>query len=220
MLEQLLPDGVIVECGDPERSSIDLLPAERALVERAVEKRQREFRMGRHCARTALQRLGIVDFAVLVGNNREPLWPAGVVGSITHTRGFCAAAIAPSSHFVGIGIDAEVAEPLEPSIAAAVATRSETSRIDALDPGLAARVVFSAKEAFYKCQFYRTRHWLGFFDVSLELEDSGDFSATLLVDAPPLRRGFSVRGRWALTEALLFTTVCLRNDDLALHAAR
>ena len=192
---------------------MDLLPAERALVERAVEKRQREFSVGRHCARTALQRMGIVDFAILAGENREPLWPAGVVGSITHTRGFCAAALAASSRFLGIGIDAEVAEPLGPAIADAVATRFETSRIERLAPGLAARLVFSAKEAFYKCQFYRTRHWLGFFDVSLELEGSGDFRATLLVDALPLRRGFSIRGRWALAEGLLFTAICLPNED-------
>lgn len=209
MLEQMLPAGIIVECGDPDRTRVELMPAEHALVERAIEKRQREFAMGRQCARRALRRMGIVDFAILAGESREPLWPSGIVGSITHTRGFCAAAVARSSDFFGIGIDVELAEPLSPALANAVATPAEASRIQTMEPGLAARLVFSAKESLYKCQFYHTRHWLGFFDVSIDLEESGDFSATVLVEAPPLPRGFSIRGRWAVNEGLLFTAMWL-----------
>ena len=66
--------------------------------------------------------------------------------------------------------------------------------------------------AGYAPHWYTGKAWLGFFDVSVELEDSGDFSACLLVDALPLRRGFSIRGRWARAEGLLFTAICLPRE--------
>ncbi|HEY0466953.1 MAG TPA: 4'-phosphopantetheinyl transferase superfamily protein [Polyangiaceae bacterium] len=209
MFERMLPEGFIVECGDPRCAQVTLLDTERSLIEGSIEKRRREFSMGRHCARLALARLGVAEIAILAGTKREPVWPSGIVGSITHTDGFCAAAVGPASRFLGVGIDVELAEPLDRQTAIAVASDSEANRLSALDPGLAARLVFSAKESFYKCQFYHTRHWLDFFDVVIELEEQGEFSASLLVDALPLCRGLSIRGRWAVREGLLFTAIWL-----------
>jgi len=71
-----------------------LMPEEARYLGRAVPKRVREFAAGRLCARRALAEFGIVDFAVEVADDRQPVWPASMVGSITHTAGFCAAVAA------------------------------------------------------------------------------------------------------------------------------
>ena len=164
---------------------------------------------GRKCARVALAQLGTPGAAILSGELREPLWPAGIVGSITHAGGQCAAAVGPASEYDGVGIDLEETDALEPEIAARVALREEMTALGPMDPQRCARLVFSAKEAFYKCQFYLTRHWLNFFDLRIELRENGHFSARLLVDAGPLQRGSQLHGRWKQCEGFFATAICL-----------
>ena len=102
MLSSLLPPEVAVEeCfGDPEDAV--LMPGEEAVIARAVEKRRLEYITTRHLARNALARLGFPPVAIGTGGNREPLWPAGVVGSMTHCRGYRAAAVARAGGVAGV----------------------------------------------------------------------------------------------------------------------
>jgi len=179
------------------------------LVQSAVDKRRLEFSRGRQCARAALRRLGFADGPILTGSQREPLWPAGVVGSITHTDGLCLAAVASQKSYSGVGIDVEPAAPLTPAVAERIATEVEMNALSAMPPLLAARLIFSAKESFYKSQFYLTREFLGFFDVSIELEPGGEFSARLLVDAGSFEQGACFRGRFRVRDGFLFTAVHL-----------
>jgi hypothetical protein len=65
-----------------------LFPEKEAVISRAVDKRRREFQTVRHCARRALRELGVPPAAVLPGERREPVWPPGVVGSLTHCTGY------------------------------------------------------------------------------------------------------------------------------------
>jgi 4'-phosphopantetheinyl transferase EntD len=67
---------------------------EEAAISRAVEKRRRDFRTVRHCSRRALRELGVPPTAVAPGERRKPVWPPGVVGSLTHCTGYRAAAVA------------------------------------------------------------------------------------------------------------------------------
>jgi len=154
MLEGLLPEDVRTAWGDPREDAPLALPAEEALIERAVEKRKREFRKARACARGLLEEFGVRDFALLSGAQREPLWPDGLVGSVTHTEGLCAVVVGSGARYAGLGIDVEPAQPLETPIAERVCVRGEfehASSVTKLEPLVAARLVFSAKEAFYKC---------------------------------------------------------------------
>src|ERR1700688_5221299 len=73
----------------------------------ATQKRQREFLAGRWCAKQALQCLGAGSTHVAMAGDRAPIWPDGVVGSITHTGGFVAAAVAWAADIAGVGIDSE-----------------------------------------------------------------------------------------------------------------
>jgi 4'-phosphopantetheinyl transferase EntD len=59
---------------------------EAALLPHNVAPRRREeFLLGRCAARLALRKAGLrYDLPVLRGSRREPCWPDGFVGSITH----------------------------------------------------------------------------------------------------------------------------------------
>jgi len=211
VFDDVLPPDFAVEWGDPREPSSPLFPEEAQLVASAVEKRRLEFSRGRQCARAALRRLGVAEAPLLSGSQREPLWPTGVVGSITHTTGLCVAAVAWQRSYAGVGIDVELAAPLTQAVAERIATEAEMSALASMSPLFAARLIFSAKEAFYKCQFYRTRQFLGFFDVALELEPHGEFSARLLRAAGPLERGGCFRGTWRQRDGFLCTAIQMPN---------
>jgi 4'-phosphopantetheinyl transferase EntD len=181
-------------------------------VARAVPKRVGEFAAGRACARRALARLAIADFPLRVGEHREPLWPEGITGSITHTAGFCGVVVARKTAVLALGIDAELASAVHPGLWRQIATPEELLWLAGLAKSQAdtlACVVFSAKEAFFKCQFPLTREWLNFTDVTVHVERSG-FSISpcralaldALVPAP-------WAGRYALENPLVVTGVSL-----------
>ncbi|MDQ3204730.1 MAG: 4'-phosphopantetheinyl transferase, partial [Pseudomonadota bacterium] len=56
-----------------------------ASIQRSVAKRQAEFLAGRVCARAALLALEGLDFTPIIGEDRAPVWPAHISGSITHS---------------------------------------------------------------------------------------------------------------------------------------
>ena len=208
---RLLPASVIVVDGPIGDETASLLPEEQEEVRAAVAKRHREFAASRAHTRRALAQLGIAAGPLLSSPDRDPIWPDGIVGSISHMEGFCAVAVARSSDVRALGIDLEPDVPLERSLWRLIATDRERQWLEGLPEGSrgrAARLLFSAKEAFYKCQFPSTREPLDFRDVELEVEPAlGEFRVTLLRDAGPWRRGQSVGGRHACDSSLLVTAM-------------
>ncbi len=215
ILDGLFPAGVVSEHGNPEHSAAPLFPAEAALVERAVDKRKREFAKGRECARRVLERLGVRDFPLLSGAQREPLWPPGIAGSITHTAGLCAAVACEQRLFPSLGIDVEPAEPITAEIAARISKPHELRAADKLadfDELLVARLIFSAKEAVYKCQFPISREFVGFEEVAIALEPDGTFISEWLRKPPPVpERAYRLLGRWCRRDGFLLTTAWLES---------
>lgn len=113
----LLPPSVAIARADQAAQWEEgLLPEERTLIRTAVAKRQREFTAGRNCARAAMRALGWPEQqigAIGVGAHREPLLPPGLIGSITHSAHFCAAAVArDDGELLSLGIDADANQPL------------------------------------------------------------------------------------------------------------
>lgn len=205
LLAPLLPPGVASAARDPA-APVELHADEAPYVARAVEKRQREFASGRACARMAMAKLGFPPCAIPSGPRREPLWPDGVVGSVTHTAGFCAAAVATRAAYAGLGIDAEPDGPLSEAVSARVCHAEElgAARALELDAATLAHVVFSAKESVYKCQFPASGTYLGFHDVRLELEEA-TFRAVLAVPVGPYEQGHVFRGSWRRSGGLILT---------------
>ncbi len=176
LIEALFPPGVAAaELRLPGDASL-LDPAEAVFVARAIPKRVGEFTAGRLCARSALARFGIERFALRAGVDRQPIWPEGIVGSITHTAGFCAAVAGPRAEFAALGLDTERAASVEPKLWRSILIAAEIDWIESLPSATqasAATLVFSAKEAFYKCQYPCTGERLSFHDVEVQPTDWG-----------------------------------------------
>jgi 4'-phosphopantetheinyl transferase EntD len=87
MIEQLLPAGVVAVEVFEDVPGEPVFPGEEDLVANAVVRRRCEFVTARRCAHQALAKLGHAPAPIRTGPKREPQWPAGLVGSITHTTG-------------------------------------------------------------------------------------------------------------------------------------
>ena len=119
--------------------------------------RRVQFAAGRECAARAMRQLGggePVD--VPRGPAGEPVWPDGWSGSITHKDDYFCAAVARRSQALAIGIDAEqiIASDRASAIAPRVTLAQEAvvgGR--SLPPGLRVSILFSIKEAVFKCLY-------------------------------------------------------------------
>ncbi len=150
----------------------ELHPDEEPAIERAVERRQAEFRAGRACAHRALATLGFPAAGIPRDATRAPVWPAGVVGAITHCDGYCGAAVARVDDYSGLGIDAEVVDRVTDDILTRITTPREREVLTDLPPDLArfgAAALFSVKESVHKALYPRTGVALAFTDVELAL---------------------------------------------------
>ena len=200
--------------------------AELAELGAAPPGRQQEFARARICAHAAVSRLGRAPEPVLMGARREPRWPAGLVGTITHCAGYRAAAVAPAVEVLAIGLDAEPDQPLPTDVARLALTDAdragsgELARFRNWD-----RAAFSARESVFKAWFAVTGRWLDFADVTLSLAPDDRWNGTLtatvgaqVTGAPELVRAYGTavltgRFRWARAGALdlVLTAVTLRH---------
>jgi 4'-phosphopantetheinyl transferase EntD len=200
-VESLFPEGVIAMHVYGTVSTRHLFPEEQRCVATAVKKRQSELAAGRVCARRALAMIGFVEAPLLSTRDRTPLWPAGAIGSISHTDGYRVAVAGLARDFSGIGIDAEILGCVELKFWQEVFRVEEINRLQLLNESRQTEistVMFSAKEAFYKCQFTLTGAWLGFEDISVETaEDRFQVLVCNTKAATPLPRR-SLYGRFAI----------------------
>lgn len=208
VLESLLPLPVITAEAFADDPGEPCFPGEEDLVATASDGRRREFVTSRRCAREALAALGVAPAPIRPGARREPLWPAGVAGSITHCAGYRAAAVARLGDVAGLGIDAEPHAPLPPRVLGAVTAPGDAERLAALAADHPAvhwdRLLFSAKESVYKAWYPVTGRWLGFPDAALEIDPAaGTFVAHLLVPAP----FGTLTGRYLVDRGLVVTAV-------------
>ena len=216
LLQELFGEGVETEEVDSSAQGVsELLPAESAAVGRARDRRLLEFRAGRHCARLALARLGLPNVPVPQGSDRAPVWPEGIVGSISHTSRsglfWCGAAVAHAEKARSLGLDAEIDEPLEQRLYSRVLTRQERSRLGdepAELRGFLAKLVFSAKECVYKAQYPLSKAFLEFADVEVVI-GQGTFVGRMVRDAPPFGQGDQIGGRWVRAGGVIVTAIRL-----------
>jgi 4'-phosphopantetheinyl transferase EntD len=213
VIRALFPPGVCVAIGPNDDDEVTLHPEEAELARTMGPARRREFAAGRGCARRAIAELGVPGGPVLRGLRRAPSFPDGVVGAITHTNGFCAAAVARGDAFAGVGLDAERDEAISERAAARICAPGELAALRALSgrtPESWAAIVFSAKETLYKAYFPLTGFFIGFRDALVALfpdsADAGRFEARLLRrDAPDAAGQRRFAGRYACDGARVIT---------------
>jgi 4'-phosphopantetheinyl transferase EntD len=141
-----------------------------ALRGNVAEKRRNEFLLGRAAARLALIGAGMPNPSpVKQRAGRDPDWPAGIVGSITHCAPWAVAAVSKSESLRSIGIDLEDVEavPVE-EIVELVSTDTECKWIlRGPNSKLKLASLFSAKEAAYKAIFPLCRRFFDFHAMEL-----------------------------------------------------
>lgn len=203
-LRDMLGPLVGVAVTDPTAPADDLPPALAAAMVRAVPKRRAEFAAGRRAVRAAMADIGLPPADIAQGADRAPIWPAGLSGSIAHCDRACIAAV--SAAHPSIGIDIEPATPLDADLIPVICTPAEQAWLARqADAGLAAKMIFSAKEAVYKAQYPLTGQVIGFDAVTLTLSEGGAYRATLALDVPPL--GGCIR---VVQDVIL--TICIHQD--------
>ncbi len=211
MMREILPDTVVVCEVRGDDASAYLLPAEAELIKRAVLSRQRDFTLARTCARRALVSLGYPPAPILQGARREPLWPTGAIGSITHCAGYAAAAVTMTGDRRVLGIDAEPHEPLPSGVGDFTLLEEERAWLSCAPADTHwDRVLFSAKEAIYKSWYPVMDCWLGFEDASIDINPvSGSFKARILAPRPAPDGGTLIgfNGRLLVRDGFIFTAV-------------
>ncbi len=215
---ELLPDYVALREADPREYPSDLsplTPEEAALVERAVDKRRREYTAGRVLAREAAACLGVDGLVLVNDERRAPMWPEGLVGSITHTRTWCAAAVARRADVRSVGLDVEQDAPLRPKLWDTVCTRRDLAWLQAQPEaarGWLAKALFSAKEAAYKAQYLLTAQLLGFHAMSVRIDaEAGSWRATFeRPSGGEFAVGDVLEGRMRRANGLIATALVIR----------
>lgn len=193
------------------------LPEEEPLIARSVAKRRNEFITARHCARLAMEQLGVPNAPIMKGEKGEPQWPSGIVGSLTHTHGYRGAVVGRASAVRSVGVDAEPHDVLPDKVLEAISLPAERREIGALPADLHwDRILFCAKEATYKAWFPLTQRWLGFEDAHITFAVdatgvAGGFVSRILIDpaarsGPPLTE---LAGRWSVAGGLALTAIVL-----------
>lgn len=201
---------------DPRGTPDALWPEEEDAVRAAVPSRRREFAIGRTAARLAMDQLGTPAKAIPTGEDRAPVWPGGIVGSLSHTRTACVAALAHAADLRSIGIDIETNDALPEDLIPVVCTAQEQDWLEtqpAGQRGVLAKLIFSAKECAYKCQYPLTRQLFGFETLTIlpgtDARGQGVFEATFTRPIGGFVQGSSLKGRYAMDAGFVITAMTL-----------
>ena len=221
-LPDALPDMVLLSTrfdpsllvpDDFRRSQIEPPPS----VQRSVAKRQAEFLAGRLCARAALLQLQGLDCSPAIGEDRAPVWPSGICGSITHSTGHAAAIVAQKADWRGLGMDLENLLNVERAerLAGEILTPAELKRMAAgrrEQRALTVTLTFSVKESLFKALYpiVQQRFYFEHAEV-LEWTDRGQVRLRLLTDlSSEWRNGSELDAQFAVKEGQLLSLVSIR----------
>jgi 4'-phosphopantetheinyl transferase EntD len=127
-------------------------------------------------ARELLARLGYSDAHVPRGTGREPIWPAGIVGSLAHDDELALAAVALQRDFASVGIDVEPARELPADMRELIASPNELRAV--ADDPLKGKLLFAAKEAVYKACYPLDHEFLEFGDIEVDFANSRAITRT------------------------------------------
>jgi 4'-phosphopantetheinyl transferase EntD len=134
-------------------------------------KRLKDFSTGRYCARKALVDLGCTDTEILMGDYKQPIWPKGYVGSISHSGKLVGAVTAKASKVKSIGLDIETIGKIKPEMWRLLYTEAESDFLNSFtgeEQAYYTTLIFSYKEAFYKLQYPLTKTFLNFTDAEVK----------------------------------------------------
>ncbi|MEH7827751.1 4'-phosphopantetheinyl transferase family protein [Gemmobacter denitrificans] len=154
----------------------------------AHPRRQADYLAGRAVARHALAGFGHTG-APPMGPDKLPVWPGGLIGSISHARGHMACLVLPDTGVCpGLDIEAVASGSALEAILSHCLTDAERAALPAPDMTRHATRLFSAKEALFKALHPSVGRYFG-FDAA-ELVPGNRLALRLTGDLTPhLRAG-------------------------------
>ncbi|RWU21844.1 4'-phosphopantetheinyl transferase [Pseudomonas alkylphenolica] len=200
-------DPALLASDDFARAGIE----QTASLQRSVAKRQAEYLAGRVCARAALQHLNGLEYVPGTHEDRSPVWPAGISGSITHGKGWAAAVVARDADCQGLGLDQEslLSDARAERLAREILTAAELQRMQAGQTGLTVTLTFSLKESLFKALYpiVRQRFYFEHAEV-LEWSTDGHARLRLLTDlSAQWHKGRELEGQFSLQDDQLLSLV-------------
>ena len=171
--------------------------------------RRREFHDGRALATELIAEMGFPARDILVGAAGEPIWPPGVIGSISHTSEALAVAVAVDSAYASIGLDIEFERAVDMDLWPSICSTRELAWLHGLDEPTAriqSTLLFSAKESGYKCQFPLTRQFLEFEQAEIRVDpERHSFAITFSEHTKIFKLGLNIVGRYLHTRRHVVT---------------
>lgn len=198
-------------------------------LQNAVQKRKAEYIAGRYCAKQAFEQLtkknnsiSINDFHIGTAENRAPIWPNSVCGSITHSKGYAAAAVGLTDVIRSVGIDSEkiVEQKTANNIASHILTKDEQLRADKgeyknddiADFVTYLTLLFSAKESIYKCLFPLVNQFFNFHDAVILIDSNTPgvfrFELNKMLNSE-FKTGYQGKGHYKLDDGFVHTAIVL-----------
>ena len=196
-------------------------------IRNSVPKRQAEFVAGRICAQSILATYGLTRHGIPIGSSREPLWPPGFLGSITHNGRYAAAVACPAGDLLGVGIDIEtiVNDDARQAMVELVISPEEAAYLRRDDTGIGfdsmLTLVFSAKESFFKAAFAHVQQYIDFDAVKLvHINPESRVMLFRCVEtiSPRLPAGQEFHAFYEFVDTASIFTVVLLHNDMALRA--
>lgn len=186
----------------------------------AVRKRRAEFLAGRLCAARALEHLA-ASKVVPTGKDRSPIWPAGLIGSITHCDETAMAIALRKDNprgVEGVGIDLERRTACRDASLGVRHFATGAERDVLVHAGIAcedhAVIAFSMKESFFKAAYPYVRRYFSFSAVSIVDVDSRHNRLSLVVAQDiggKLKKGLRVEGEYANLGQTFVSTIVTIN---------
>lgn len=183
-------------------------------LQKAVAKRQAEFLAGRYVAKFALAKLGVEVEEIPINNHRAPVWPDGVLGSITHTgnTALCAVAFKSQISFLGIDLENWIRTETASEISSMIVNKVERQLLSQLDLkySKALSLVFSAKESLFKALYPSVGDYFGFEAVEIVAISvkQKTFELVIVKDlTEKLSVGKKIKGRFDYLDSGIFTCI-------------
>ena len=150
--------------------------------------------------------------------DRSPIWPAGFVGSLSHSDDWVWGCVARKTDVLSIGIDTELiaSNAIRQDVEDTIATDSEWHLVGqlGLSPEETFTLVFSAKEAFYKCWYPLVKTYFDFFDVEIVALTPSTFSLKTLSTHPGFGSGPDVlKVHYAKHQNSIFTATWMEEGS-------
>ncbi|WP_039031443.1 enterobactin synthase subunit EntD [Leclercia adecarboxylata] len=171
----------------------------------AGRKRKADHLAGRIAAFHALNRQAIPA----IGSSGEPLWPAGISGSLSHS-GTLAVAICRESGLIGVDCEAIIDESEVREIQDGVIDIQEARVLAGcgLPFALAFTLAFSAKESLFKALFPQVQAWMGFESARVTALTTDTLTLTLTRPLPPFAKNQAFTAHWQRSDATVVTLIC------------